>query len=293
MIFHCRWAGMAACLLFLIPAYADTVSFPVTGVYDGAAIGNQVDKSAGFYAGNSSGAGDDESLILEIDQFRHDILVAFSNQCGGVVGFDNAVIVGGAKTDSFAATFGEKSLAIKNVDHVRTDYSTDNCAPVSGPADGMGGGFLTKSNVNEDQITIRSSYDFSFTEDGFSPGEHVHAVGGTILARNGSRPASKWLMKVLLDNGDMISAIADIDFSTGKARDDTFFGACAPAGRYITGVAWICLDGSFSGLDSFAFITDGAVVEESVPATDLPGDATSVTNGAASTNEDYSLLFGY
>lgn len=293
----CLLFRLACCLVFLLIeryAFSDAVVFPVTETYDGAVQSNLVDKCAAFYEGNSSGVGADESLVLDVEQFRNDVRSAFSNGCGGVVSFDNAVIVGGEKTDTFIAQFGSKSLTIKSVDDLRTDYRSDICTPISGPNTETNGGFLAKSNVNGDVIKIRSSYNFTFTENDFSRNEHVHAVGGTILGRNGGAPASKWLMKATLDNGDIIAAMGDINFRTGKARDDTFFGARAPEGRYITGVAWICLDGSFSGLDGLAFITEGAVEEEPEPSADVSESSTEETaDDASTTNKDYSGLFGY
>ncbi len=252
-------------------AWSGLVTFPVVGVYDGSDQGNVVDRDAGFYAGNSSGVGDDDSLVLKIDSFRDEIRKAFDSGRGGVIGFDNAVITGGTQTDTFAASFGGgKSLIVKSVDHIRTDFVADNiCVPISGPVIDSGvatnagagavtnGGFLAKSIVGADSIKIRSSFNFSFTENGFAEGEHVRVVAGTILGRNGAAEESKWLMKVTLDNGDIIAQIADINFRSGNARDDTFFGARAPNGHYITSVMWINLDGNYSGLDGFAFITNG------------------------------------
>jgi len=95
----------------------------------------------------------------------------------------------------------------------------------------------------------------TLTEYGFDPDEHVRAISGTILGRNNSDKNGNWIMKVTLDNGDIVAASASIDLAAGNASDDTFFGAYAPAGRYITGVSWICDSGEFSGLDDLAFIT--------------------------------------
>jgi hypothetical protein len=240
-------------------ACGELVNFPAVGQYDGSEQGNVVDRNAAFYAGNSSGTGDNPSLILKIESFRDEIITAFSNGCGGVVGFDNARIPGGTQADGFTVSFGEgKTLIVRSVDHIRTDFIAENiCLPISGPGIETNGGFLAKSVVGDDRIIIRSSFNFSFEEQGFQSGEHVVAVAGTVLGRNGAAETSKWLMKVTLDNGDIIAQLADINFRTGNALDDTFFGARAPAGRHITAVTWINLDGIHSGLDGFAFMTNG------------------------------------
>ncbi len=285
------------------------IVFPVVGEYDGSALGNVVDRNAEFYEGNSYGTGNDAKLVIKIESFRDEVRKAFTNGCGGVVSFDNALIPGGKQTDQFIARFGEnKSLAVQSVDHLRTDFvATNICVPVSGPGDEASGGFLAKSIVGGDKIRIRSSFNFSFTERGFQPNEHVCAVGGTILGRNGSVETSKWLMKVSLDNGDIIALIAEINFLSGNASDDTFFGAHAPSGRYITGVQWINLDGKYSGLDSFAFMTNGKPPRKpDQPKVKDENDSSSSTffgieygNNSGGSNRDdeaatdpLSLLFG-
>lgn len=286
-------------------AFSEVITFPVVGEYDGSAKGNVVDGNAAFYEGNSSGVGNDASLTIKIGSFRDEIQKAFTNGCGGVVGFDNALIAGGTQTDSFAASFGEeKSLVVKSVDHVRTDFiATNICVPISGPGACTNGGFLAKSIVGDDKIKIRSSFNFTFDEQGFSEREHVCAVGGTILGRNGAAEASRWLMKVTLDNGDIIAQIAEINFRSGNSRADTFFGARAPKGRYITGVAWINLDGSHSGLDGFAFITNGPPPKRKVKKADESDSSTFFGIGTgtggngggdneSSGGDSYSLLFG-
>lgn len=295
--------------LFTIRAHAELIVFPVVGEYESSAQGNTVDLNADFYAGNSSGEGDNASLIAKIESFRDEIKKAFTNECGGVVGFDNAIIPGGTQCDGFMASFSEdKFLVVRSVDNIRTDFvATNICIPISDPGEGQGGGFLAKSNIGGDRIKLRSSFDFTFSEEGFAEGEHVREVGATILGRNGAAETSKWLMKVKLDNGDIIAGIAELNFRSGNARQDTFFGASAPRGRYITGMALINLDGSYTGLDGFAFITNGAPKKKKAPAvspgTTSPSDSLfgiPVNRGSSGSSEDdddrpadnYSLLFG-
>ncbi|MBN2161707.1 MAG: hypothetical protein JXR25_08970 [Pontiellaceae bacterium] len=286
------------------PVLADITIFPVVGEYDGSPQGNVADRDASFYSENCSGVGDDSGLILHVDSFRAEILEAFTNNCGGVVSFDNALIKGGTQTDTFAAQFaGEKKLIVKSIDHIRTDVVATNIfMPISGPGEVDGGGFLAKSVVGKDRISIRSSFNFTFTEDGFGENEHVRAIAGTILGRNGAVDASKWLMKVMLDNGDVIAQIADLNFRTGKARDDTFFGARAPEGRYITGLMFINLDGNHTGLDSLAFITNGEPRKPATPSGSNSGNFFGIEydpNGGSSSggssddnSSGASLLFG-
>ena len=302
----CIFFSGLCCLVIAGSACAGQVVFPVVGEYDGSAQGNVVDRNAEFYEGNSSGEGNNAKLVLNIAAFRDEIRTAFSNDCGGVVTFDNELIEGGTQTDSFVGLFAkEKRLVIQSVDHVRTDFvATNICMPVSGPGEGATGGFLAKSVVGKDRNTIRSSFNFSFVEEGFGENEHVQAVAGTILGRNGTVEASKWLMKVQLDNGDTVAQIADINFRSGNSRDDTFFGARAPKGRYITGVLFLCLDGTYSGLDSLAFITNGEPQKpHSKPSNTgslgnffgLSVDGSGSGSSSSSTNEpadSYSLLFG-
>lgn len=251
------FTGCAGLVITSAQAYGELITFPVVDQYDGTGSGNIVDRNASFYEGNSSGVGDNASLVLDVKSFREEISKAYTNGRGGVVCFDNAVIVGGNQTDSFAASFASnKTLVVKNSDHLRTDLSAPNIfVPVSGIT--TNGGFLAKSNVNGDQNTLGATFNFTFEEQGFGSNEHVEAVGGTILGRSGSVESARWLMKVTLDNGDIIAAIADVNFRAGNTRDDTFFGARAPKGRHITAVTWISLSGQHSALDSFAFITNG------------------------------------
>ncbi len=239
-------------------ACSEPVTFPVVGVYDGSEEGNDVDRDASFFSANSSGGGVDASLCIGIGDFRREIYEAYTNGCGGVVDFDNEVIAGGTQSDSFYATFGGgKSLLVQSDDHLRTDMDDTACMPISGPGEAPSGGFLAKSNVGEDKVK-NSTFSFTLEELGFASQEHVRAIGATILGRNGAADTSKWLMKVTLNNGDTVAQVAEINFRSGKAKDDTFFGIKAPIGRYITSVQWINLDGNYTGLDGFAFITNGS-----------------------------------
>lgn len=249
----------ASCMVAL-PVYSASSVFPVVGEYESSSQSNVVDASADYFEANSVGSGHDQSLVTSIDEFRGEIQKAFSNSCGGVINFDNGLIAGGTQTDQFEAPFGKgKALIVKSTDHLRTDFNADViCVPVSGPGEEPNGGFLAKSNVNGDQIKIKSNYNLTFTESGFASNEHVRAVGGTILGRNGCQGPAKWFMKATLDNGDTIAEIAEIDFRHGRTTSDTFFGAKAPEGRYIIGVSWSNLTGGYSGLDSLAFITNGS-----------------------------------
>lgn len=283
-------------------AYADVPVFPVVGEYESASSSNVVDASASYYSGNSSGAGQVESLVVSIDEFRKEVRAAYSNSCGGVVNFDNGLIAGGSQTDQFKAGFGEdKFLVIQSVDHLRTDVSAPAVFhPISGPGQEPSGGFLAKSNAGGDQIKIQSNYNFTFTESNFGSNEHVREVGGTILGRNGGPDQAKWLMKVTLDNGDTIAEIAEINFRSGNSVSDTFFGAKAPKGRYITGVAWINLSDGYTGLDGFAFITNGAPPKRQNAAgnkrsdffdTDTYGKSTG-SSGSSDDDGGVTTLFG-
>jgi hypothetical protein len=180
---------------------------------------------------------------------------AFANGQGGVVDFDSGLIAAGTRTDSFAALFNEKAVLFRVADHIRSDYVSSSRTPIFGPGKVPNGRFLAKSMIMGDTCRMGDSYQLTFTEYKFEPNEHVRAVAGTILGRNKGDPYGKWTMKVTLDNGDIVAASAMIDFSAGKTSDDTFFGAAAPAGRYISGVSWICSSDEFSGLDDLAFIT--------------------------------------
>lgn len=243
-------------LSFCIVRSASAVSaFAVVGVYDDNQQGNSVDKSAWYDESHSTGVGKEASLILDIRNFSPLIPEAFTNSHGGVVNFDNGLIAAGQQTDSFAALFNGKAVLFQSVDPIRNDYVSSTRTPISGPDKPPGGGFLAKSIVKGDVCSQGGSYVLTLTEYGFDPDEHVRAISGTILGRNNSDKNGNWIMKVTLDNGDIVAASASIDLAAGNASDDTFFGAYAPAGRYITGVSWICDSGEFSGLDDLAFIT--------------------------------------
>jgi len=285
----------AFALLVFQKSYSDTPVFPVVGEYESSSQSNMVDASAAYFAANSTGLGQDEALVTSIEQFRDDIRQAFSKSCGGVINFDNGLIAGGTQTDQFEATFGEgKSLIVNSADHLRTDFdATAICLPVSGPGAAPSGGFLAKSNVKGDQITRQCNYILTFTESGFAPDEHVLAVGGTILGRNGCPDKARWFMKVSLDNGDIIAQIAEIDFREGRSTSDTFFGAKAPQGRYITGVSWINLSGGYSGLDSLAFITNGSPPKKNTSSANTTSDyfSSDTYGGSQSgTSGGYSLF---
>ncbi len=248
------WACLALC--FCVVQSSNAIStFSVVGDYDADEQGNAVDKSARYDESHSTGIGRDSSLILDIGDFSPLALSAFTNGNGGVVNFDNGLIEAGRQTDSFAALFKGKAVLFRSIDPVRSDYVSSTRTPISGPGSPPNGGFLAKSIVKGDTCTQGGSYELTLTEYGFAPDEHVRVVTGTILGRNNSDKNGKWIMKLTLDNGDIVAASASIDLSAGNGSDDTFFGAYAPAGRYITGVAWICESGEFSGLDDLAFIT--------------------------------------
>jgi hypothetical protein len=230
------------------------------GVYDEQTIQtNEVDFDASYAAASSTGVGANPNLVFGHDDFAPKVLAAFNAGRGGVVQFNNATeIIGGSRTNSFTGTFdgGTKSLTATNIStptnggHLRTDFVNASRTSISG----LPGGFLAKSDVLGD-TTNGGNYVFTLTETNFEPGEHVRAVAGTIMGRNGSAPIGNWLMQVTLDNGDIIAALRGINSTSGNTNSDTFYGAYAPAGRYITGVSWTNPNGVFSALDDFAFIT--------------------------------------
>jgi hypothetical protein len=236
------------------------------------------------------------ALILDIDDFSPLILEAFTNRQGGVVNFDNGLIEAGQQADSFAAIFNGKAVLFESADHIRSDYVSSSRTPISGPGRASGGGFLAKSTVMGDACSIGGSYQLKLTEYKFEPGEHVRVVAGTILGRNGGDQSGKWTMKVTLDNGDIVAASAIIDLSSGNASDDTFFGAVAPAGRYITGASWVSSSGDFSGLDDLAFITSTSNIPLSMVVVDAdPAMQPSYGESRDSSDSSYygeTTLFG-
>jgi len=252
--FASKGAGFALCFC-IVQSTSAVSTFSVVGVYDADEQVNAVDKYAWYDEAHSTGVGKDSSLILRIDNFSHVIMAAFTNNHGGVVNFDNGLIEAGQKTDSFAALFNGKAVLFRSNDPVRSDFISSTRTPISGPGKPPNGGFLAKSIVKGDACTLGGSYELTLTEYGFEADEHVRVVAGTILGRNNSDKSGRWIMKVMLDNGDIVAASALIDLAAGNTSDDTFFGAYAPAGRYITGFSWICDSGEFSGLDDLAFIT--------------------------------------
>lgn len=279
------------CLLMVQSASA-VPKFSVVGVYDSDEQGNAVDKSASYDPDHSTGVGMSRALVLDVDGFTPLILTAFTNSLGGVVNFDNGLIEAGKKTDSFAALFNGKAVLFLSADHIRSDYVSSLRTPISGPGKTPNGGFLAKSTVMGDACTIGGSYQLTLTEYGFEPEEHVRVVAGTILGRNNSDKNGKWIMKVTLDNGDTVAASASVDMSSGNSSDDTFFGAFAPAGRYIKGVSWFCYSGEFSGLDDLAFITstsDFYLPTIEVKAIPSPANAGGSVRSSSSSS---SILFG-
>lgn len=277
---------------FIIQPTSAVVQFSVVGVYDSDEQGNAVDKSASYDPDHSTGAGMSRALVLDVDDFTPLVLTAFTNNLGGVVNFDNGLIEAGKQTESFAALLNGKALLFQSPDHIRSDYVSSLRTPISGPGTTPGGGFLAKSTVMGDVCTIGGSYQLTLKEYGFEPGEHVRVVAGTILGRSNSNKNGKWIMKVTLDNGDTVAASASVDMSSGNASDDTFFGAIAPAGRYIKGVSWHCHSGEFSGLDDLAFIT--SVSDFPVPK--IKGKANPPPAKAGDSVRSYgsssSVLFG-
>ena len=242
------------CFAAIQPASAVT-KYAAGGVYDAEEQENAVDKSASYNPDYSTGAGMNESLILDFHDFSPLITAAFTNERGGVADFDSGLIAAGTQTDSFAVLFNKKAVLFRSADHIRSDYVSSSRTPISGPGSVPNGGFLAKSMVMGDNCKAGGSYQLTLTEYRFEPNEHVRVVAGTILGRNNSDKNGEWIMKVTLDNGDIIAASAVVDMSGGNTADDTFFSAYAPAGRYISGVSWICSSGEFSGLDDLAFIT--------------------------------------
>lgn len=292
-----RLAYFVLCLWMLQSTSAVT-KFSTVGVYDADGQGNTVDKSASFDRNQSSGMGMSRFLVLDVDEFLPLLLTASTNSQGGVVNFDNALIKAGNKTDSFAAFFNGKAVLFKSEDHIRSDYISSSRTPISGPGEASGGGFLAKSTVMGDVCNDGGSYHFALTEYGFEPDEHVRAVAGTILGRNGGAQYGKWTMKVTLDNGDIVGASAIIDLASGNTMDDTFFGAVAPEGRYITGASWISGSGDFSGLDDLAVITSTSNFPVNSIVVDAERDPPTITEpptsaaGTPSSEPGDVTLFG-
>lgn len=290
-------AYMILCI-FIVQSASAVPKFSADGVYDSDEQGNAVDKSASYDPSHSTGVGQSRALILDIDDFSPLILEAFTNSQGGVVNFDQGLIEAGKQTDSFGVLFNGKAVLFQSTDHIRSDYVSSSRTPISGPGKAPNGGFLAKSTVMGDACTIGGSYQLTLSEHGFEPEEHIRVVAGTILGRNNSDKNGLWTMKVTLDNGDIVATSASIDISSGNTSDDTFFGAVAPAGRYIIGVAWISDSGEFSGLDDLAFITSTSdfplprieVAETSTPTTILKSPPAKAGNSSGSSGN--SVLFG-
>jgi hypothetical protein len=278
--------------LFVAQPTSAVVKFSVISIYDSDEQGNSVDKSASYDPSHSTGAGMSRALVLDVNDFTPLIRKAFTNNLGGVVNFDNGLIEAGNQTESFAALLNGKAVLFQSPDHIRSDYVSSLRTPISGPGKAPSGGFLAKSTVKGDVCTIGGSYQLTLKEYGFEPGEHVRVMAGTILGRSNSNKSGKWTMKVTLDNGDIVAVSAAVDMSTGNASDDTFFGAIAPAGRYITGVSWICNGGEFSGLDDLAFITSTS----DIPLPKIKGKEKpfpAKTGGSVrSSGSSSSVLFG-
>jgi hypothetical protein len=272
--------AISALFFVTIQSASAVAKFSVIGVYDSDDQSNAVDKSALHDLDHSTGVGMNQGLILDIDEFSPLIPQAFTNRQGGVVNFDNGLIEAGEQTDSFGAIFNEKAVLFESTDPLRTDYVSSLRTPISGPGKPPNGGFLAKSTARGDVCSIGGSYQLTLKEYRFEPDEHVRVVAGTILGRNNSDKADKWTMKVTLDNGDILAASASVDMSSGNTSDDTFFGAYAPAGRYITGVSWMCTSGEFSGLDDLAFIT--GTTDFSLPSMEFVADPTMQPSSAAS-----------
>lgn len=282
--------------LLIVQSTSAVSKFSAVGIYDSGEQINGVDKSALYDPDHSTGVGMNEALILAIDDFLPLIPEAFTNSQGGVINFDNGLIQAGQQTDSFAALFDGKAVLFKSTDHLRSDYVSRLRTPISGPGKPPNGGFLAKSTVMGDACSIGGSYQLTLTEYRFEAGEHVRVVAGTILGRNNSAKSGKWTMKVTLDNGDIVAASASVNISSGNTSDDTFFGAYVPAGRYITGVSWICYSGEFSGLDDLAFIT--GISDFSLPSIEVVADPTmsppsaEAWDSSGSSGNSDSILFG-
>jgi hypothetical protein len=292
-------AVFALCF-FIVQSTSAVTKFSAVGVYDADEQGNAVDKSAAYDLEHSTGVGMSRALVLNVDDFSPLIPAAFTNRHGGVVNFDNGLIAAGKQTDSFAVLFDGKAVLFRSTDHVRTDYVSSSRTSISGPGKVPGGGFLAKSTVMGDACTMGGSYQLTLTEYGFEPDERVRVVAGTILGRSNSDKNGKWIMKVTLDNGDIVAASASLDVSSGNTSDDTFFGAFAPAGRYINGVSWISNSGEFSGLDDLAFITSTSdfslpkievAAKPNPPTTNQPPPSKTRASGEGSSG-NYSILFG-
>lgn len=276
---------------------ARPVNFKAVGVYEGADQDNTVDKSAGFDSAQSMGSGDDEYLVVGFDDFTALLARAFEMGFGGVVNFDNDTIKAENEVDSFSVYFGRKTLKVSSSAYLCTDMMTNSCTPISGPASSDSLGYVTKSGMGDSYMN-GGILELSFQEIGFTSGEHVRAIAGTILGCDGgAADEDSWLMKALLDNGDIIAVSASVNVVSGNATDDTFFGVYAPAGRYITGVAWIGGSETFSGLDGLAFITskrDLAITRpDEVPEVDEePAEESWEPSGSSGVYVGGSGLFG-
>jgi len=286
--------------VFLLQAASAIPKFSAVGIYDSDEQINGVDKSAVYDPDHSTGVGMNQDLILEVDDFSPLIPKALTNSQGGVINFDNGLIEAGQQNDSFAALFDGKAVLFESIDHVRSDYVSSSRTPISGPGTPPNGGFLAKSTVMGDTCAIGGSYQLTLAEYRFEPGEHIRVVAGTILGRDNSEKNGKWIMKVTLDNGDIVAASAALDISSGNTIDDTFFGAYAPAGRHITGVSWMCYSGEFSGLDDLAFITGTSDfslprievdAERNLPTT-LQPSSTNTWDSSGGSGQNNSSLFG-
>lgn len=289
-----------------------TVSFKTGNEYDASRQSNAVDKSAGFDAANSTGVGRNKELVFGVNDFSELFSRAAANGFGGVVDFDGDVILTESGSTSFVANMGRKTLRITTLKPVCTDLDVDS-TPISGPGRLGGEGFLSRAFLEDGTPPESADLEFTWKESGFASGEHVRAVAGTILGISfGNLPEDKWIMKALLDNGDVIAATAPVNAKNGDGLDDTFFGVYAPEGRYIVGVSWMnnhapSITNTVScGLDDFAFLTSNKSFV--IPKNDLLyGDDLVETNelvsaihtvdsvgvGPDSLDGDPSILFGF
>ncbi|MBN2683816.1 MAG: hypothetical protein JXR40_00920 [Pontiellaceae bacterium] len=288
-----------------------TVTFKTGNEYDVSRQTNAVDKSAGFDAINSTGAGRNKDLVIGVNDFSGLFARAAANGFGGVVYFDGDVIQTEFGSTAFVAYMGRKTLRVTTTAPICTDFYVAS-TPISGPGKLGGEGFLARSLSDDGTPPESVNLKFTWKESGFAAGEHVRAVAGTILGMSfGDMPEDNWVMKVSLDNGDVIAATAPVNTKTGDGLDDTFFGVYAPEDRYIVGVSWIndhapSLTNNVScGLDDFAFITSNKSFV--IPKSDvLYGDdivdtntlvsatnaVDSVVGNPDSPGGDSSILFG-
>lgn len=288
-----------------------TVTFKTGNEYDASQQSNAVDKSAGFDAANSTGVGRNKELVFGVNDFSELFSRAAANGFGGVVDFDGDVILTESGSTSFVANMGRKTLRITTSKPVCTDLDVDS-TPISGPGRLGGEGFLSRAFLEDGTPPESADLEFTWKESGFASGEHVRAVAGTILGISfGNLPEDKWIMKALLDNGDVIAATAPVNAKNGDGLDDTFFGVYAPEGRYIVGVSWMnnhapsITNHVSCGLDDFAFLSSKTSFV--IPKNDvLYGDDIIETNALISTTNtvdsvdvepdslggDPSILFG-